>query len=89
MKSSKSTTSSLNNQDKLEKTELSDDEIEAILEEEGHLKPLDKLEVKPFEVVSTEPNKGRFAIAGTILITLMALNFLWQALSSVIENLSK
>lgn len=89
LKNSSSSKISKTRSDGQEEKLLSDAEIEAILEEEGHLKPLDKLEIKPFEAVSTEPTKGRFAIAGTILMTLMALNFLWQALSSVFENLSK
>lgn len=60
---------------------LTDEQVEAILEAEGHLSPLDKVEFKPFTAVITEPSNGRFKLVGAILTAILALVIIWQSIS--------
>ena len=65
---------------------LSDEEIEAILEAEGHLLPIDKMDVKPFSPVTTEPSYGRFGLTGVLLAAILAIMTIWQTVSPLINN---
>ncbi len=65
---------------------LSDEEIEAILEAEGHLLPIDTIDVKPFSLITTEPTHGRFGLMGVLLVAILAIMILWQTVSPLINN---
>ena len=65
---------------------LSDEEIEAILEAEGHLLPIDNIDAKPFSPVTTEPTHGRFGLMGVLLVAILAIMTIWQTVSPLINN---
>ena len=69
-----------------DKQTLSDEEIEAILDAEGHLLPIDSIDVKPFLPVTTEPTHGRFGLMGVLLVAILAIMTLWQTISPLINN---
>ncbi len=65
---------------------LSDEEIEAILEAEGHLLPTDNIDVKPFSPIMNEPTQGRFGLVGVLLVAILAIMTISQTLSPLINN---